>query len=101
MQWDPVWRLYRTLRGLSCDVQQQKVLDIAIDEVLGCCVESFLCYRSIRWPKSILQGSPESKVRICILHIYISVFSLLPRLGEPLAHSLELWSSMCVSAIFP
>jgi hypothetical protein len=32
-----------------------------------------------------------SKVRICISHIYILVVSLLPRLGEPLAHSLELW----------
>jgi hypothetical protein len=33
----------------------------------------------------------KSKVRICILHIYILVVSLLPRLGEPLVHSLELW----------
>jgi hypothetical protein len=31
-----------------------------------------------------------SKVRICVSHIYILVVSLLPRLGEPLAHSLEL-----------
>jgi hypothetical protein len=31
------------------------------------------------------------KVRICILHIYILVVSLLPRFGEPLAHALELW----------
>jgi hypothetical protein len=23
------------------------------------CVDSLLCYRSIRWPKSILQDSPE------------------------------------------
>jgi hypothetical protein len=30
-------------------------------------------------------------VRICISYIYILVVSLLPRLGEPLAHSLELW----------
>jgi hypothetical protein len=30
-------------------------------------------------------------VRICILNIYIVVVSLLHRLGEPLAHSLELW----------
>jgi hypothetical protein len=33
MQWDPVWRLYRPLGGLPYDVRQQKVLDIAIDEV--------------------------------------------------------------------
>jgi hypothetical protein len=33
----------------------------------------------------------KSKVRICISHIYILDVSLLPRLGEPLAHSLELW----------
>jgi hypothetical protein len=55
------------------------------------CVDSLLCYRSIRQPKSILQDSPEFKVCICILHIYILVVSLLPRLGETLAHSLELW----------
>jgi hypothetical protein len=35
MQWYPVWRLYRPLGGLPCDVWQRKVLDIAIDEVLG------------------------------------------------------------------
>jgi hypothetical protein len=35
MQWDPVWRLYRILRGLPCDVQRQKVLNIVIDEVSG------------------------------------------------------------------
>jgi hypothetical protein len=23
------------------------------------CVDSFLCYRSVRWPKSILQDSPK------------------------------------------
>jgi hypothetical protein len=33
----------------------------------------------------------KSKLRICILHIYILVVSLLPRVGEPLVHSLELW----------
>jgi hypothetical protein len=33
MQWDLVWRLYRPLRGLPCDVRQRRVLDIAIDEV--------------------------------------------------------------------
>jgi hypothetical protein len=33
----------------------------------------------------------KSKVHICISHIYILVVSLLPRLGEPLAHPLELW----------
>jgi hypothetical protein len=101
MQWDLMWRLYRPLRGLPCDIRQQKVLDIAIDEVSGAlsmhavplaiqtvvvpagvtvlvglpnppciwtdmvgpslpdftiapCVDSLLCYRSIRWPKSIL-----------------------------------------------
>jgi hypothetical protein len=32
----------------------------------------------------------KSKVCICILHIYILVVSLLPRLCEPLVHSLEL-----------
>jgi hypothetical protein len=32
----------------------------------------------------------KCKVRICISNIYILVVSLLPRLGEPLAHSLEL-----------
>jgi hypothetical protein len=35
IQWDPVWRLYRPIRGLPCDVRQRKVLDIAIDGVLG------------------------------------------------------------------
>jgi hypothetical protein len=35
MQWDLVWRLYRPLEGLPCDVRQLKVLDIAIDEVSG------------------------------------------------------------------
>jgi hypothetical protein len=35
MQWDPVWRLYRPLGGLPCDVQQRNVLDIVIDEVSG------------------------------------------------------------------
>jgi hypothetical protein len=30
-----VWRLYRPLGGLPCDVRQRKVLDIAIDEVSG------------------------------------------------------------------
>jgi hypothetical protein len=33
MQWDPVWPLYKPLRGLPFDVRQLKVLDIAIDEV--------------------------------------------------------------------
>jgi hypothetical protein len=101
MQWYPMWRLYRPLGGLPCDVRQWKVLDIAIDEVLGAlsmhvgplaiqtvvipagviailglhniphsctglvdpslpdftiapCVDSLLCYRLIRQPKSIL-----------------------------------------------
>jgi hypothetical protein len=32
----PVWRLYRPpWRPFPCDVRQQKVLDIAIDEVSG------------------------------------------------------------------
>jgi hypothetical protein len=35
MQWGPVWRLYRPFGGLPCDVWQRKVLNIAIDEVLG------------------------------------------------------------------
>jgi hypothetical protein len=35
MQCDPVWRLYRPLRGIPCDIGQLKVLDIAIDEVSG------------------------------------------------------------------
>jgi hypothetical protein len=34
MQWDPMWRLYKPVRGLPCDVRQRKVLDIAIEEVL-------------------------------------------------------------------
>jgi hypothetical protein len=34
---------------------------------------------------------PKSKVCICISHIYILVVLLLPRLGEPLFYSLELW----------
>jgi hypothetical protein len=102
MQWDPMWRLYRPLGGLPCDVRQRKVLDIAINEVSGAlsmhaappaiqtvvvpagvtvllglrnrpcswtgtvgpslpdftiapCVDSLLCYRSIKRPKSILQ----------------------------------------------
>jgi hypothetical protein len=106
MQWDPVWRLYRFLRGLPCDVRQWKVLDIAIEEVSGALsmhvappatwtivvptgvtvllglhnppcswtgtvgpslpdftiapsLDSLLCYRLIRRPKSILQDSPE------------------------------------------
>jgi hypothetical protein len=33
---------------------------------------------------------PKSKLCIGILYIYILVVSLLPRLGEPLVHSLEL-----------
>jgi hypothetical protein len=28
-----VWRLYRPIGGLPCDVRQRKVLDISIDEV--------------------------------------------------------------------
>jgi hypothetical protein len=106
MQWDLVWRLYRPLEGLPCDVRQRKVLDIAIDDVLGAlsmhaapptiwtvvvpagvtillwlrnppcswtgmvglslpdftiapCEDSLLCYRLIRWPKSIIQDSPK------------------------------------------
>jgi hypothetical protein len=35
MQWDPVWQLYRPLGDLPCDIRQQKVLDIAINEVSG------------------------------------------------------------------
>jgi hypothetical protein len=35
MQWNLVWRLYGPLGGLPYDVQRRKVLDIAIDEVLG------------------------------------------------------------------
>jgi hypothetical protein len=29
------------------------------DFTIAPCVDSLLCYRSIRWPKSILQDSPE------------------------------------------
>jgi hypothetical protein len=29
------------------------------DFTIGFCVDSLLCYRSIRWPKSILQDSPK------------------------------------------
>jgi hypothetical protein len=93
-------------RPFPCDVRQWKVLDIAIDEMLGAmsmqqcprpyelfvvrkgvtvmsglhnppcswtgmvgpcllgftiapCVDSLLCYRSMRWPKFILQDSPK------------------------------------------
>jgi hypothetical protein len=43
-----------------------------------------------------------SKVRICLLHIYKLVVLLLPRLGEPLTHPLELWFLHTrVSVIFP
>jgi hypothetical protein len=36
MEWDPVWRLYRTLGGLfHVDIRECKVLDIAIDKVSG------------------------------------------------------------------
>jgi hypothetical protein len=37
MQWDPVWRLYRPppWRPFPCDIRQQKVLDIDIDDVSG------------------------------------------------------------------
>jgi hypothetical protein len=106
MQWDTLWRLYRPLGGLPCDVRQREVLGIAIDEVsealsmheapltiqtvvvpavvtvllglhnppcsftgtvgrslpdftIAPCVDSLLCYRSIRRPKSILQDSFE------------------------------------------
>jgi hypothetical protein len=58
------------------------------------CVDSLLCYRIDQVDFKIVL---KSKVLICILHIYILVVSLLPRLGEPLAHSLELWFlHMCV-----
>jgi hypothetical protein len=30
-----------------------------LDFTIVPCVDSLLCYRSIRWPKSILQDSPE------------------------------------------
>jgi hypothetical protein len=30
-----------------------------LDFTIAPCVDSLLCYRSIRWPKSILQDSPE------------------------------------------
>jgi hypothetical protein len=119
MQWDMVWQLYRPLGGLPCDVQQRKVLDIAIDEVSGAlsmhaaspairtvevptrvtvllglrnppyswtgtvgpslpyftiapCLDSLLCYRSIRRPNSILQDIPEvygSYMHFAHLHI--------------------------------
>jgi hypothetical protein len=43
----------------------------------------------------------KSKVCICISHIYILVVERLPRLGEPMAHPLELWFlHMCVFVIF-
>jgi hypothetical protein len=44
----------------------------------------------------------NSKVRICISHIYILAVLFLPRLSESLAQLLELWFlHMCVSIIFP
>jgi hypothetical protein len=124
MQWDPVWRLYRPLGGLPCDVQQWKVLDIVINEVSGAlsmhaappaiwtivvltrvtvplglrnptrswtstvgpslpdftiapCVDFFLCYRSIRRPKSILQESPKVLgTYIHFTHLHISCLTL-------------------------
>jgi hypothetical protein len=138
MQWDPVWQLYKPIGGLPYDVRQRKVLDIAIDKVLGalsmhtapqsiravvvsvgvtillglhnpphswtgtmgpslpaftmplvlipCCVVGQLGGLSLSF-----KIVPKSKVRICISYIYILVVSLLPRLGEPLVHSLVLW----------
>jgi hypothetical protein len=45
---------------------------------------------------------PKSKVHIYISHIYILVVLLLPRLGEPLDHHLEIcFLHMCVFFIFP
>jgi hypothetical protein len=124
MQWDPVWRLYRPLGGLPCDVWKRKVLDIAIDEVSGALsthavppaiqtivlpvgvtvllglhnpphswtdmvgpslpdftivpyVDSLLCYRSIRQPKSILQDSPEVQgMYMHFTHLHISCLTL-------------------------
>jgi hypothetical protein len=35
MQCDLVWRLYRPLGGLACDVWWRKALDIVIDDVSG------------------------------------------------------------------
>jgi hypothetical protein len=135
MYYHPVWRLYRPLRGLPCDVRQRMVLDITIDEVsgalsmhavppairtvvvpagvtvlLGLCNPPCICTGTVgltslsplMWISYYAIGGsgglslsfktfPKSKVRICISHIYILLVSLLPRLGEPLVHSLELW----------
>jgi hypothetical protein len=49
MQWDLVWQLYRTLKGLPCDVWQRKVLDIHIDEVSGA-----LPMHASPWPYGLL-----------------------------------------------
>jgi hypothetical protein len=45
------------------------------------CVDSFLCYRLIRWPKSILQGSPKILDTCMHFYNYIWVALLVPRLN--------------------
>jgi hypothetical protein len=53
-------------------------------------VHSMLWYRSIRRSKSILHDNP--KVYGTYMHFaHLHIVSLLPRLVEPLVHSLELW----------
>jgi hypothetical protein len=65
-------------------------------------VDSLLCYGSIKGLSLSLKIVSKSEVRICISYIYILVVLILPRLGEPLAHPLELWFlHMCMSFIFP
>jgi hypothetical protein len=105
VQWDSVWQLYRHLGGLPCDVRQWKVPDIAIDEVSRALSmhAAPLTIWTIVVPVgvAVLLGRsgglclsikivPKFKVRICIFHIYVLDVSPLPRLGEPVAHSLEL-----------
>jgi hypothetical protein len=66
------------------------------------CVDSLMCYGPPHDLSLSLKTIPKSKVHIWILHIYILVVLLLPRLGEPLAYTLEFWFlHMCVSIIFP
>jgi hypothetical protein len=36
---------------------------------IASCIDSLLCYRLIRQPKSIIQIVPKSKVRVCIYTI--------------------------------
>jgi hypothetical protein len=47
------------LRNPQCSWTSTTVGPSLPDFTIAPCVDSLLCYRSIRWPKSILQDSPE------------------------------------------